>query len=103
MAIPSQIKSGIAALSASFTAISPINAAPRAQVIAIQTQAGQLIADIDLALGNASGALDTFPAVTDPALLANAVSGLAVAASTQADLSDVRGLIGRVNANLQRY
>ena len=102
MAIPTVLQAEIIALNTAFLAASPLEQAPRAAITALQINAAQLVTDINTALAGASGALDTFSASTDPAVTAVGFAGLLTASQNQSDLSDLRGLIGRVASNMDQ-
>ena len=102
MSIPANITAELAALQAQTAAAAPLQAAPRAAVVALQLNAAQLVADLDTALTGASGSLDSWAAPSDPLSIASGILGLAQAAADQTTLSDMRGAVGRAAANLNQ-
>ena len=102
MAIPSALQAEIAALTAAFSAASPLPQAPRASITALQINAAQLVSDVDAALAGAAGALDTFSAPPLPDAMAAGLTALCAASQNQTDLADLRGLAGRVASNLDQ-
>lgn len=102
MTIPASIQAEIAAITTAFQAASPLKQAPRAAVRALQINAAQIVADVDISLAASAGALDAFSAPVMPDAIAAGVSALLTASQNQTDLADLRGLAGRVASNLNQ-
>jgi hypothetical protein len=99
MTIPANITAELASLKAQVSAASPLTSAPIATITAIQLNTDNLRSDIDTALTTTS-ILDTWVAPVDPISIINGVESLLTAAQDQGNLSLIRGVVGRVEHNI---
>jgi hypothetical protein len=100
MGIPANITTELNFLEGQVTANTPLTGAPRATITAMQLNAAQLVNDIDSAVTNAAGTLDTWTPPTDPAAIAAGLEALGGNADDQSALTNMRGFVGRAAANL---
>jgi len=101
MTVPANIISEQAALQAQIAAANPLSRASSATVKALQLNAENLVSDIQAAL-TATGIIDTWSAPVDPQVIVAGINSLVEAAGDQASLSLMRGVTGRVLANLDQ-
>jgi hypothetical protein len=101
MSIPANITTELAFLQAQVKAATPLANAPFTTIKAMQLNAGNLVADIQTAL-TAKSTLDTFAAPVDPISMINGFQLVVTAGQDQNKLSLLRGVSGRVAANLNQ-
>lgn len=100
MPFPLTIAMEVVALNNQITAAQPLESAPSGIRTLLATQATTLASDIEGALADAAGDLDTFSApMMAPAMVLSFLE-VADAASTQVSLADLAGVVGRVASNL---
>lgn len=113
MSIPANIMTEIASLQAQTVANAPLSNASRANIIAMQLNAAQLVSDVDAAQSPLAGVLDswtafqpvsiTYPNGTiDPQQIVNGVLRLLGNAQDENAIVLMRGLVGRVADNLDQ-
>lgn len=100
--IPAKITTELASLQAQVIAATPLAAAPRAAILAIQLNAAQLVSDIQSTLVAPNNTLDTFVPPADPVAIVNGVLGLLTASQDQSNLALMRGVVGRATSNLDQ-
>jgi hypothetical protein len=115
MPVPTSVLTELAVLQAQVLAASPLSNASDATVEAMQLNAEQLVNDIQTALIAVSvptgtntvsvtdgSLLDGWVAPIDPGTIASSLLTVDDAATNQSDLSLMRGVVGRVAANLNQ-
>ena len=102
MSIPANITTELTSLQAQVAAAAPLANATHATKVALQLNAGQLVADVQSALVAPSNLLDTWIAPTDPVVIISGVLGLLTASQDQNNLSLMRGVTGRAASNLDQ-
>jgi hypothetical protein len=102
MSVPTAITTELADLQAQVTAAQPLAQASQATVTAIKMNAATLVAAIDTAINAATGKLDTWAAPVDPLTIIAGIQAVAVNADDQADLTNMRGFVGRATSNLNQ-
>jgi hypothetical protein len=102
MSIPENITIELTSLQAQVTAAVPLEDANHATITALQLNAGNLVADVQAALV-APTVLDTWIAPTEPTTIISGVLDVVTAATDNSDLSLLRGVTGRVAANLDQF
>lgn len=102
MSIPANITAEIAFLQSQVTQNAPLTSAPRAQVVAMQLNAKQLVADTDAALTAAAGTLDTWTSPVGAAQIIAGIQAISTSAQNQSDIALCRGIVGRVASNLDQ-
>lgn len=100
MTIPANISTELTSLQQRVAAATPLTAASHATITALQLNAGNLVNDIQTAL-TATNTLDTWMAPIDAPSMVLGFDGVVTAAEDQASLSLMRGVTGRVLANLE--
>ena len=94
-----QIKADIATLSANVSAAYPLAQAPQATLQLLRLQAAAVVNEVQAAL-IADDALVTEPAYTDARAYIKQIGWLVAYVLDQSKLADLRGFVGRVEANL---
>jgi hypothetical protein len=100
--IPSNITIELAALQTAVNAALPLNAAPRATIKALQLSSDQLLSDIQAAQYTLAGGLDTWVAPVDAGAIIAGLLGVYENAVDEANITQMRGVIGRVTSNLNQ-
>jgi hypothetical protein len=100
--IPANITSELTNLQVQVAAATPLNNANFATIKAIQLNAGNLVADIQSALTASPNRLDTWAAPVDAISMIAGFQLSVTAARDQADLSLMRGVVGRVASNVDQ-
>lgn len=101
MSIPSNITAELTNLQSQVQAATPLANASIATIHAMQLNAAQLINDIQTDL-TAASMLDTWTATTLPLQMVSGFNQVVTAATDSNNLSQMRGLIGRVASNLDQ-
>jgi hypothetical protein len=101
MTISTTITAELASLQAQVIAAAPLANASHATIVALQLNAGQLVADVQAAL-LAPTNLDNWIAPADPAAIASALTGIYGQGLDQSNLSLMRGVTGRAASNLDQ-
>jgi hypothetical protein len=101
---PTFITTEWASLQAQCAAAAPLSAAPRATIIALQLNAGKLVADCETAQYSLAGVLDSYGWTPgdDPAVITRDVLGLYQNSIDEANMALMRALAGRVASNLNQ-
>ncbi|MBR0693683.1 hypothetical protein [Bradyrhizobium lablabi] len=101
MSIPANIATEIGSLQQQVAEAVPLAQASHATVTALQLNAGNLVNDIQSAL-TATSTLDTWVPPVDAPSMVIGFDAVVTAAEDQANLSLMRGVVGRVSANLNQ-
>jgi hypothetical protein len=101
MAVSSTIMTEFTSLQAQVIAAAPLVNASHATVIALQLNAGTLVADIQSAL-TSDTLLDTWTAPVDPGGIVSGFLGVVIDGTDQNSLSLLRGVSGRIASNLDQ-
>lgn len=102
MSIPSNISTELANLQKQLTAAGTLSNASAPTILALQLNCAQLLSDIDTALTNAAGKLDSFGDPTDPVDIINEFADIVESATDQSTLANLAGYVGRSNINLDQ-
>lgn len=111
--IPAAITTALISLEAQVVAASPLVDASNSTIVALQLNAGNLVAQIQAALTTTtlitniilttdSVLLDTWTAPIDPITIVNGVNDVVTSAQNQDSLSLMRGVVGRATSNLDQ-
>lgn len=98
--IPLALSAELASFQAVVTAAAPLSAMTSIQKSVLLRQGYAVIASVDAALTKAAGRLDAVDPVGLPTAMVSALLALEDAAQDQADLTNLRGLLGRAVFNL---
>jgi hypothetical protein len=102
MTIPATITAELTSLQAQVKAASPLNAASRPTILALQLNAINLVNDVQAALTAPNNLLDTWTAPVDPVSITAGILNVFAASQDQFSLSVMRGVVGRVADNLEQ-
>lgn len=100
--IPANITTELGSLQAQVAAATPLEQASAPTIKALQLNAEQLANDCEQAEYSLAGALDAFTAPTDPEDIIQAVLGAFGNAMDEANITQMRGLVGRAVSNLNQ-
>jgi hypothetical protein len=100
--IPQNVTDALTSLQSQVTAAAPLTAASQPTITAIKLNSQALVTTVDTALAGAAGQLDTWQAPTDVDQIIAGVLALTTAATDQANLAVMRGLVGRVASNVDQ-
>lgn len=102
MTIPANIVTELQFLQSQVAKASPLSTASRATITALQLNAAKLVKDAEAAQYSLAGVLDTWIPPTDPVAIINGILGIDQNAQDEADITALRGLVGRAADNLDQ-
>jgi hypothetical protein len=100
MPFPANIATEVAALNTAINAALPLESALPGTIAVLANQADTLVNDIDTALAEAAGTLDTFTAPVMAPAIVLAFQAVVGSGFEQLALCDLAGPVGRVATNL---
>lgn len=101
MTIPTSITTALSSLETQVASATPLANAGNATITALQLNTANLVASIQSTLTLPSQ-LDSWTSTSDPAQMIVGVLDLSVVADDQANLSLMRGVVGRAASNLDQ-
>ena len=102
MTVSADIYTAFSSLQDQVQAASPLSAASRPTILAIQLNAGNLVAQVQSALTPATSLLDTWTAPVDAPSMITGVLSVYSAGLDQSTLSLMRGVAGRAASNVNQ-
>ena len=102
MTLPVAITTELNSLEAQVTAAQPLNKASWQTIRALQLNGDKLVQDVELAQYSLVGQLDTWIAPTQPEPIIVGVVKVCNSAIDEASITQLRGITGRVAANLNQ-
>ena len=102
MTIPSSITTALTSLEAQVLAATPLNKASSPTILALQLNSQALTDQIETAQYTLAGQIDTWVAPADPEGMISGALQIYNSAVDEASISELRGVLGRVTANLDQ-